>query len=56
MFDNADNVMMPKVSFDSGRLEYRRSALDQFIHHQIRPAHHWLSRGSIIPSTLGSGK
>jgi excisionase family DNA binding protein len=39
-----------------GRLEYHRSTLDQFRDHQIRPAHRWLSRGSIIPSALGSGK
>jgi excisionase family DNA binding protein len=39
-----------------GRLEYRRSTLDEFIDHQIRPAHRWLSRSSIIPSALGSGK
>lgn len=39
-----------------GRLEYRRSTLDQFIDHQIRPAHRWLSHRSIIPSALGSGK
>lgn len=39
-----------------GRLEYRRSTLDQFIDHQIRPAHRWLSHGSIIPTALGSGK
>jgi excisionase family DNA binding protein len=39
-----------------GRLEYHRSTLDQFRDHQIRQAHRWLSRGSIIPSALGSGK
>ena len=39
-----------------GRLEYRRSTLDQFIDHQMRPAHRPLSRRSIIPSALGSGK
>jgi len=39
-----------------GRLAYRRSTLDQFIDHQMRPAHRWLSRRSIIPSALGSGK
>lgn len=40
----------------AGRLEYRRSALDQFKDHQIRPAHRWFSRRGIIQPTLGSGK
>jgi excisionase family DNA binding protein len=39
-----------------GRLEYRRSTLDQFIDHQIRPAHHWLPQRRIISTALGSGK
>ncbi len=39
-----------------GRLEYRRSILDQFKDQQIRPAHRWFSRGSIMPAALGSGK
>jgi excisionase family DNA binding protein len=40
----------------AGRLEYRRSTLDQFKDHHIRPAHRWLSQRSIIPAALGSGK
>lgn len=39
-----------------GRLQYRRSTLDQFKDQQIRPAHRWLSQRSIIPAALGSGK
>ena len=39
-----------------GRLEYRRSTLDQFKDLQIRPAHHWFSKRSIMPAALGSGK
>jgi len=39
-----------------GRLEYRRSTLDQFKDRQIRPAHRWFSRRSIMPAALGSGK
>jgi excisionase family DNA binding protein len=39
-----------------GRLEYRRSTLDQFKDQQIRPAHRWFSRRSIMPLALGSGK
>jgi excisionase family DNA binding protein len=39
-----------------GRLEYRRSSLNQFKEQQIRPVHSWFSQGSIIPSALGSGK
>lgn len=40
----------------AGRLEYRRSTLDRFKDLQIRPAHRWFSRRSIIPAALGSGK
>ena len=40
----------------AGRLEYRRSSLDQFKDHQIRPAHRWFSERGIIPTALGSGK
>ena len=40
----------------AGRLEYRRSTLDQFKERQIRPAHRWLLQGGIIPTALGSGK
>jgi len=40
----------------AGRLEYRRSTLDQFKDRQIRPAHRWFSQRSIIPTALGSGK
>ena len=40
----------------AGRLEYRRSTLDQFKDQQIRPAHRWSSQRSIIPAALGSGK
>ena len=40
----------------AGRLEYRRSTLDQFKDHQIRPARQWFSHRSIIPTALGSGK
>jgi len=39
-----------------GRLEYRRSTLDQFKDLHIRPAQRWLSQRSIIPAALGSGK
>ncbi len=39
-----------------GRLEYRRSTLDQFKAQQIRPARQWFSQGSIMPAALGSGK
>ena len=39
-----------------GRLEYRRSSLDAFKDHQMRPAHRWFSQRSIIPGALGSGK
>jgi excisionase family DNA binding protein len=39
-----------------GRLEYRRSTLDQFKDHQIRPAQRWACEASIIPTALGSGK
>jgi hypothetical protein len=39
-----------------GRLEYRRSVLDEFKNLHIRPATRWLSSGRIIPSALGSGK
>jgi excisionase family DNA binding protein len=39
-----------------GRLEYLRSTLDHFKDQQIRPAQRWLTRGSIIPTALGSGK
>jgi excisionase family DNA binding protein len=40
----------------AGRLEYRRSTLDQFKDRQIRPAHPWFPRRGIIPPALGSGK
>jgi excisionase family DNA binding protein len=40
----------------AGRLEYRRSTLDQFKDLHIRPARRWLSSKSIIPVALGSGK
>ena len=40
----------------AGRLEYRRSILDQFKDRQIRPAHRWSSQRGIIPAALGSGK
>lgn len=40
----------------AGRLEYRRSTLDQFKDRQIRPAHRWSSQRRIIPAALGSGK
>lgn len=40
----------------AGRLEYRRSTLDQFKAQRIRPAHEWFSQRSIIPTALGSGK
>ena len=40
----------------AGRLEYRRSTLDQFKERQIRPAHRWFSKAGIIPTALGSGK
>ena len=40
----------------AGRLEYRRSTLDQFKDLHVRPANGWHSPGGIIPSALGSGK
>ena len=40
----------------AGRLEYRRSTLDQFKDRQIRPAHRWFPERGIIPTALGSGK
>ena len=40
----------------AGRLEYRRSTLDQFKDRQIRPAHQSSPQRSIIPTALGSGK
>ena len=43
----------------AGRLEYRRSILDQFKDRQIRPSQPWFprfSRRGIIPAALGSGK
>jgi excisionase family DNA binding protein len=40
----------------AGRLEYRRSTLDQFKDLQIRPAHRWFPQRGIIPTALGSGK
>jgi len=40
----------------AGRLEYRRSTLDQFKDRQTRPAHRWFSQAGIIPTALGSGK
>jgi|GEM_PF-1181332 len=40
----------------AGRLEYRRSTLDQFKDRQIRPAHRWFPQRGIIPTALGSGK
>lgn len=40
----------------AGRLEYRRSTLDQFKDRQIRPAHPWFAKRGIIPPALGSGK
>jgi len=40
----------------AGRLEYRRSTLDQFKDLHIRSAHRWFSQRSIIPTALGSGK
>lgn len=39
----------------AGRLEYRRSTLEQFKQHQIRPARRSCARDIIAP-TLGSGK
>jgi len=39
-----------------GRLEFRRSTLDQFKNRQIRPAHRWVSGQSIMSAALGSGK
>lgn len=39
-----------------GRLEYRRSTLDQFKDRQIRPVHRWSSGRSIMAAALGSGK
>ena len=38
-----------------GRLEYRRTTLDQFKEQQVRPARRSRTRG-IMPPTLGSGK
>lgn len=40
----------------AGRLEYRRSTLDQFKDQRIRPARRWSSQRSIIPTAFGSGK
>jgi excisionase family DNA binding protein len=40
----------------AGRLEYRRSTLDQFSDMQIRPARGWFSSRSIIRSAPISGK
>src|SRR5690348_842113 len=39
-----------------GRLEYRRSTLDRFKDLQVRRAHEWFPRKSIIATALGSGK
>jgi len=39
-----------------GRLEYRRSTLDQFKDLQVRRTHEWFPRKSIIAMALGSGK
>jgi len=39
-----------------GRLEYRRSTLDRFKDLQVRRAHQWFPRKSIIATALGSGK
>jgi excisionase family DNA binding protein len=39
-----------------GRLEYRRSTLDQFKDLQVRRSHEWRPRKSIITTALGSGK
>jgi len=39
-----------------GRLEYRRSTLDQFKDRQIRPARRWVSGQGIMSAALGSGK
>ena len=39
-----------------GRLEYRRSTLDQFKDHQIRPARRPFPQPGIISTALGSGK
>ena len=39
-----------------GRLEYRRSTLDQFKDRQIRPARRPFPQRGIIPAALGSGK
>lgn len=40
----------------AGRLEYRRSNLDQFKDRQIRPVRRWLPPQGIIPTALDSGK
>jgi len=40
----------------AGRLEYRRSTLDQFKDLHIRAAHRWFPQRGIIPTALGSGK
>ncbi|SRR6266481_409366 len=39
-----------------GRLEYRRSTLDQFKDLQVRRTYEWFPRKSIIATALGSGK
>jgi excisionase family DNA binding protein len=39
-----------------GRLEYRRSTLDQFKDQQISPSRQWFSQRSIMAAALGSGK
>jgi len=38
----------------AGRLEYRRSTLDQFKDHQIRPAHRRFSKRSLPPDCDGA--
>jgi Helix-turn-helix domain len=38
----------------AGRLEYRRSTLDQFKDHQTRPAHRWFSKRSLPPDCDGA--
>ena len=40
----------------AGRLEYRRSTLDQFKDRQVRPAHRSFLQGGIIPAAPSSGK
>jgi excisionase family DNA binding protein len=40
----------------AGRLEYRRSTLDQFKDRRIRPAHRWFPRQGITPPAFDSGK